>query len=293
MKNKALASLIFAMTIFGTVGIFRRYIPLSSEFIAFARGFIGFVFLGVFMLVRKIPVSKSVLKKDFVPLFISGALMGLNWILLFEAYNHTTVAAATLFYYAAPIFVMLASPFISGEKSGFKKLICIPFSCLGMVLVSGVFEEGFSGTGDLYGIFLALGAAVLYASVVLMNKRFSKVPPLERTLVQLGSASLLIFPYSLLTTDFSPENFSAKTVLLLILMGVLHTGFSYLLYFGSIGKLSVQTTALFSYIDPVVAIILSSVILDEKMTFYSITGAVLILGSAAAGEMMKTEKENT
>lgn len=289
MKNKAFFSLVLSMVIFGTVGIFRRYIPLPSGFIAFSRGFIGFLFLAAFLFIKKIPLSKDILKKNFFALASSGMLMGLNWILLFEAYNHTTVSAATLCYYAAPVFVIFASPFLFGEKLGAKKLLCIPLSCFGMVLVSGIFEEKVSGINDLYGIFLALGAAALYASVVIINKSLSSVPPIEKTLVQLGSSCFLVLPYSLIAEDFSAVGFSAESVVLLIVVGVLHTGIAYLLYFGSIGNLPAQTTALFSYIDPVTAIVLSSLILDEKMTFYSIAGAILILGSAIFGE--KTENK--
>ena len=41
----ARAKLILAMTIFGTIGIFVKYIPLPSSVIACARGFVGVLFL--------------------------------------------------------------------------------------------------------------------------------------------------------------------------------------------------------------------------------------------------------
>ena len=290
MKNKALASLVVSMIVFGSIGIFRRFLPLPSGFIAFSRGLIGFAFLFAFLKIKKSDISKDILRKKFPLLMLSGSLIGLNWILLFEAYNYTSVAAATLCYYTAPIIVMFVSPFLFGEKLGKRKLLCIPASVLGMFLVSGIFEEGFSKSGNSAGILLGFGAAVLYASVVIINKTLSEVPPLERTLVQMGSSCLPVLPYSLLAEDFSAADFSAKTILLLLAVGIIHTGTAYLLYFGSIGKLPAQTTALFSYIDPVTAIFLSAVILDEKLTLFGIIGAVLILGSALFGETAGPEK---
>ncbi len=290
MKNKALASLVFSMFIFGTIGIFRRFIPLPSGFIAFSRGLIGFLFLLSFVKISKTPFSFKKAEKKVRILFISGLLMGFNWILLFEAYNYTSVAAATLCYYMAPVFVIMASPFLFGEKLGIKKILCVAGAFSGMVLVSGITESVPSGIGEIKGLFMGLGAAVLYAAVVIMNKKVSDIPPFEKTVIQLGSSCVLVLPYSLLAEDFSTADFTPEAILLLLTVGILHTGISYLLYFGSIGKLPAQTVALFSYIDPVTAIILSSVILNEKMTFHGIIGAVLILASAAAGEMIKSKK---
>ena len=131
-------------------------------------------------------------------LFLSGAAMGLNWVLLFEAYNHTTVATATLCYYMAPVFVILVSPFIFGEKLGLKKVFCVLCAVLGMFFVSGFFESGFGGAAELKGVIFGISAAVLYSAVVILNKKTAKVPSFEKTLVQLGSAAITVLPYILL-----------------------------------------------------------------------------------------------
>ena len=290
MKNKALLSLVASMLIFGTIGILRKYIPLSSGLIAFSRGIIGFIFLWVMLLIKKEPFSFKKLGKKAAVLFVSGAAMGLNWVLLFEAYNHTTVATATLCYYMAPVFVILASPFIFGEKLGLKKVFCVLCAVLGMFFVSGIFESGFGGAAELKGVLFGISAAVLYATVVILNKKTAEVPSFEKTLVQLGSAAITILPYILLTEDFSEIETKPLSLALLIIAGIVHTGIAYALYFGSIGKLPAQTTAIFSYIDPVSAIFLSAVFLDEKLSFYGITGAVLILGSAFLNEFKQNKK---
>ena len=219
--------------------------------------------------------------------------MGFNWILLFEAYNFTSVAAATLCYYMAPVFVIIASPLLFGEKLGTRKLFCVIGAVIGMIFVSGAAERGFGGISEIKGIFLGLGAAVLYASVVVMNKKTAEVPSFEKTVVQLGSSAAVILPYILLTEDISSLELTAKTVLLLLIVGIVHTGIAYVLYFGSIGKLSAQKAAIFSYVDPVSAIIFSAVFLDEKLSVSGVAGAILILGCAFLIEKEKTKQQKS
>lgn len=294
MKNKALLPLGLSMLIFGSVGLFRRAIPLPSGFIAFSRGAIGAAFLLIFLMVKKKPFEIEKNIKTILPLCISGALIGFNWILLFEAYNFTSVAAATLCYYMAPVIVMALSPFIFGEKLGLKKLCCVAGAVIGMVFVSGISGENLGGAGQFKGALLALGAAVLYATVVIMNKKNAKVPPFERTVIQLSSASAVILPYVIFAEEISSSAFSAKNLVLIFILGILHTGIAYAMYFGSLGNVKAQTAAIFSYIDPVTAVLISAFVLGEELTIGIIIGAVLIIGSAIIIETDKPKagKEN-
>lgn len=117
MRDHAKQFYILAMSIFGTIGIFRRYIPLPSSVLALARGTIGTIFLLFLLLViKRQRLSAEAISRNFKFLVISGALIGFNWILLFEAYQYTTVATATLCYYMAPVLVIMASPFFFQEK---------------------------------------------------------------------------------------------------------------------------------------------------------------------------------
>jgi len=216
---------------------------------------------------------------------VSGAFIGFNWILLFEAYRYTTVATATLCYYLAPVFVILASPILFGERLTLWKMLCVAGALVGMVCVSGVLEVGVSGAGEMLGILFGVGAAVLYAGAVLMNKKLTQVPGFDRTIVQLGAAALALLPYVLLTQRGTQMNWSVSVVVLLLIMGIVHTGIAYALYFGAIKELPAQTSALLSYIDPVSAILLSAVFLNEWPTFWSGVGAVLVLGATLLSEM--------
>ena len=273
------------MLIFGTIGIFRKYIPLPSGFIAFSRGIIGFCFIILFLAISKKGFSFKKCRKNFPLLCLSGVLIGFNWIMLFEAYNYTSVAAATLCYYMAPVFVMVASPFLFGEKLGPKKLICILSAVSGMALVSGITENMFFGKEEAKGILLGIGAALLYSSVVIINKKTAEVPHFEKTAIQLGTAAAVLLPYTVFAEDLSCADFDFLSIVMLAVVGIVHTGIAYVLYFGSINRLSSQTAAIFSYIDPLSAILLSIIILGEEMTVPVLAGAVLILGSAVLSEI--------
>lgn len=289
MKNRPIVSLALSMVIFGTIGVFRRYIPLSSGLLAFSRGIIGAVFIILLLRAMKKPLDFKKAKSSIIPLCISGMLMGFNWIMLFESYNYTSVAAATLCYYMAPVIVIALSPVLFGEKLGVKKILCVAAAFFGMVLVSGVLKTGFS-ISELKGVLLGLGATVLYASVVMMNKKYGDVPAYERTVIQLISSAAAIFPYILLAEGISFAGADAAAIIMLLTVGIVHTGFAYVLYFGSIGSLKAQTAAIFSYIDPVVAIILSGTLLGEEIGFSEIAGAVLILGSTMISELSGKEE---
>jgi drug/metabolite transporter (DMT)-like permease len=277
--------MITAMTIFGTIGLFVRWIPLPSAMIALARGFIGMLFLIVVMAVRKTPLSRQALRKNFFWLLISGGLLGFNWILLFESYRYTSVAVGTLCYYMAPILIILASPVILREKLTVKKVLCVLASLGGMVCISGVLSEGVPSAGELKGILLGLIAAVLYAAIVLCNKQIHEISAYEKTIFQLGISVLAMIPYCVLTVSPDTLTFSPRVVFLLILVGILNTGVTYYLYFGSMEYLSGQSVAVISYIDPVIAVLLSVLILREPMHLTEGIGAVLILGAAVTSEL--------
>ena len=285
----ALALLVASMCAFGTIGLFRRLIPLPSGTIAFFRGLIGTLTLAFVMLVMKKRPDVAAIKRNLVLLLVSGAAIGFNWIWLFEAFNHTSVATATLCYYMAPMIVVMLSPFLLREKMTIKRMCCVVVTLVGAVLVSGVLNGGDVG---LRGMLLGFGAALLYASVILMNKFLKEIGAYDKTIIQLGAAAVVMLPYTLLAERVTVADFTPTAILLLLVVGVFHTGISYAMYFGSVGMLPAQTVAIFSYIDPALAVILSALVLQEPIGAPEIVGAILILGSAIAGEItLKKQKK--
>ena len=276
------AQLILSMLIFGTIGLFRRAIPYPSSVVALVRSVIGLVFLLLVRAVRREPIGRAAVRRNLPKLLLLGAMLGTNWIFLFEAYNYTSVAAATMCYYMAPVFIILLSVPVFGEKITPRKGICAVVAVFGMVLVSDVLTTGLHGTK---GLLFGLIAAVLYAVIVIINRTLRDISAEDRTIMQFAASSLVMLPYVLLTENLAALEPTPRVLLLLLIVGVVHTGIAYVLYFGSIAHVSAQTAALLSYIDPIVAVLLSLTVLREPMSPTALFGAVLVIGAMILSEI--------
>lgn len=279
---------IVSMLIFGTIGVLVKNIPLPSSVIALARSAIGAVFLAVWTFITGKKISLEAIGRNFKFLLPAGVFLGVNWILLFESYRHTTVAIATVCYYLAPVFIVLASPLLLGERLTVRKTVFAALALFGTVLVSGAVD---GGGVSVAGIALATGAAVLYAAIVLLNKKLDGISSNDATLTQLAITAVVMTVYVGVTEDFSSFSLSGREWSLLAVAGVVHTGLAYALYFGAVQKLDAQTSAIYSYIDPVFAVILSAVVLGEPMTVITAIGALLVLGSTFLSEITGKKTE--
>lgn len=287
--HKEKGMLLAAMGIFGTVGLFVRYIPLPSAAIALSRAMLGLLFLCVLMAITGKRPDKTAIRKNLLLLLFSGMAMGLNWLLLFESYRYTTVATATVCYYFAPVLLLLLSPLL-GEKLSVQKLLCVLVALGGIVCISGVLRDAPPQPKELLGIAFGLGAAVLYASVMFLNKKLPPMASYDKTILQLAGSILVLLPYLLLTESLSEFSLTGLQWGLLAVMGILHTGIAYALYFRSLEKLSAKTISVLCYLDPVIAVVLSAVFLREPLTPLGIFGTVLVLGSALYSELPKQQK---
>lgn len=300
--------IVVTMLIFGSIGLIRRNIPYSSALISFFRGAVAALSLFVLRLCgvfgrRSSSATTSAsstgssaaaashatssadyrteVRVNLLPLAVSGAMIGVNWILLFEAYRFTTIAVATISYYMAPVFTVIASVFILKEKLTVRKAVCVLIAVIGMVFVSGVIETGISG---LKGVLLGMGAALLYSGDVIINKKVKGVDGIDRTIIQMGFAALAVLPYWLVNEDFSTLTFSMQPIVLLMVTAVVCTALTYSLYFSAIQKVPAQTAAILSYIDPVVAVLISALILHEGMSVLTLVGVILVIGAALCSE---------
>lgn len=281
--------LIVSMTIFGTLGIFVRNIPVSSGELALYRAVLAVLLIAVFLLLTKQRIPFLKIKKQVPLLLASGIAMGFNWIFLFEAYKYTTVSIATLSYYFAPVIVTIVCPIIFKEKLTGKQIVCFIMSTLGLVLITGI--GNLSSGNDFVGILFGLGAAVLYATVILLNKFIKNVEALHRTFLQFLSAIVILIPYVIMTSGVTLETLNVIGWINLLIVGLIHTGVTYCMYFSSLKELPGQKTALLSYIDPLVAVLISVTVLGEIMTQWQVIGGVLILGFTLWNEILPQKKK--
>lgn len=284
-QTRATLELVATMAIFGSLGWPVRLIPWPSSLIALARGVLGCAFLVLFC---RLTGRKLTLPPDFrrrALLVAGGVCIGVNWMLLFEAYRRTSMATAELAYEMMPVYVTLAAPLVLHERIGPRKLTCLFLALFGMVLVSGVLEGPIEGVST-EGILLALGGATFYGTCVLINQFVEGVDALTQTTVQLGCAAVAVAPYALLTTDFTQLNLSAPTLGLVALVGLVHTGLAFGMWFDSMNSLPATKIALLGYVDPLVALTLSALVFGEFLTPLGMLGAALVLGSMLASELM-------
>ncbi len=279
---KARFEIVFSMAAFGTIAVFVRNIGLPSGEVALYRAVIAALALFLWQLCTRQTVRWQDVKKELPLLFVSGAAMSVNWILLFEAYKYTTVAMATLSYYFAPVIVTVASTVLFREGLTAKQISCVVMSTLGLVMVIGV--SGGGGSHDLLGILLGLGAAVCYAAVVLINKGIRRVSGLNRTFMQFLAAILVMTPYISMTGGSHLAGLDMTGAVNLMVVGVFHTGICYCMYFSSLRYLKGQEASILSYIDPVVAVILSVAVLHEPVSPLQAAGGFMILGFTVLNE---------
>ena len=275
--NQARLRLIISMAIFGTLAPFVRNISVSSGELALYRAVLAALLIGGFLLATRQRIDFKAIRRELPLLLFSGMAMGINWILLFEAYKYTTVSVATLSYYFAPVLVTLVCPFLFQEKLTKKQILCFCMSTLGLALVIGITDLS-GGGNDTLGILFGLGAAVFYATVILLNKFIKGVGGIHRTFLQFLSAIVILIPYVAFSGGVTLGSLTATGWVCLLIVGLVHTGITYCLYFSSLKELPGQTAAILSYIDPLVAIVIGVMVLGEPLTLPQLIGGSLILG---------------
>lgn len=286
--RQARLQMVGSMLIFGTLGLFVRQIPVSSAELALYRAVLAAILIMIYLLISRQRISFRLLGRDLPLLLGSGIAMGINWILLFEAYRYTSVSVATLSYYFAPVIVMLVCPLLFREKQTGRQKICFMMSASGLILLTGA-SRGETGT-DWIGICFGLGAAVFYASVILLNKYIRTVDGIQRTFLQFIAAITVLLPYTAVSGGMHLGELTTAAWICLLLIGIVHTGLTYCMYFSALKELSGQKAAILSYIDPLTAVIISVLFLHEHISVLQAVGGMMILGFTCWNELPERTK---
>ena len=272
---------IIALVLYGTIGTFLRYVDVPSEIVVMCRGILGSAFILAFLAVRKRKPDRAAIRANLVWLVISGVSLGLNWIFLFAAYLHTTVAIASLCNYVAPIFVVMIAPVVFHEPLNRRKVPCVIAAFAGIALVSGFWK---GAAGSVAGVLMGIMAAVCFVFILICNRNMRGINAYDKSIAQLIISAVTVLPYVLARNLGSAIQWNFRSVALILILGLVHTGVAYCLYFSSIATLPVQTVAILGYLEPLVSVLCSAVILREHMDVWGWLGAVLILGAAILSE---------
>lgn len=283
-ERKARLQLIFTMLLFGTIGTLSRFIDMPSSVIALGRAFFSVLTIILILALRRQKLDWDDIKRNIGWLTLSSVFMCCNWVCQFEAFKYTTIAVSTLCYYMQPVFYILAAAIVIKEKLSPRKLVCVAAAFCGMIFVSGVLQTGFH-ISELKGVLFGIAGGFFYAMVVLINKYMKDISPVNTTIMQMALVSLIMLPYSAATGGLAAARVTTVGIICLIVLGAMHTGIAYIIYFDAVNKLSAQTVGILSYIDPVEAVLLSAFFLKEPLTIWTIIGAVMILGATAVSEL--------
>ncbi len=269
--------------LYGTLGFFLAFIDVNSEFVVFCRGTFGCLFILILLFIKKQKLDIKAIKKNFKYLVISGISLGINEIFLFIGYKYA-VSLASLGNYTAPISIIVLSAILYKDKLSIKQIICILASFIGVICLTGVFT---GNNSDIRGLIFGLCGSVGFVFLVFMNKKLKDIGPYDKTIVQLMFSSLTTVPLILINKSYL-ISYDIKTVSVLLMLGIIHTGFAYILYFDSINTLSPIKIAVIGYVEPVMSVLIGALFLKESMDIYAIIGAILIIGSAITSELISS-----
>lgn len=278
--KRAYFKYISALILFGSNGIVASYILLNSYEIVLTRTFIGSLFLLVVFILSKGKFNGYKNKRHFVYLIISGVAMGASWMFLYEAYAQIGVSIATLAYYCGPVIVMALSPFIFHEQITVPKILGLFTVLIGMFFVNEnvLMQGGFS-----WGLLCGVMSALTYAFMVIFNKKATSIKGLENSVYQLIVSFITVAIFVLIKQGVI-ISITPQSIFPILFLGIVNTGIGCYLYFSSIGQLSAGSVAICGYLEPLSALILSTIFLQERLIPMQVVGAVLILGGAAFGE---------
>ena len=279
--------LVLVMVIWGSLGVFTRSIPLSALSLAFLRALIA---LPVLFAVLKMKKTEKVEWRLLKPYIISGSLLGFRWLTLFYGYKHTSISSAVIIYNMCPVYVMIAAPLLRKETISKIQIAVVFFSFLGLFMIVG--QNLSEGYGYL-GMALSAVSGMLYATIILINRSIrSRVDNQTGTFVQISAAMIVLLPFVLAEGNIlTVRDLDAAAVIYTILLGVLHTGIVYTIFFSLTTQMKSLEIVLYSYLEPLFGILFSVIFIGEKLTVLQIIGGILILGSTYIGEILKDKKK--
>lgn len=284
--KRAYTKYILALLLFGTNGIVASRIALSSYEIVLLRTMIGSLLLIALFLLNKGRFQFYRRKKDFLFLAISGMAMGISWMFLYEAYQQIGVSLSSLLYYCGPVIVMALSPLLFREKLTLPKIFGFALVLLGLVLVNGNIV---GDTQSHWGILCGILSAVMYAFMVICNKKAVQITGMENATLQLTVSFLTVAVFVTAVKGIQVDATSADLPWILLL-GLVNTGIGCYFFFSSINDLPVQTVAICGYLEPLSAVVFSVLLLKESMSLAQVIGAVLIIGGAVLGSIATWSK---
>lgn len=275
MNGTAMLKMTLSMAIFGSIGFFTVKTGIPAVELVFVRCICATLFLGFCWFItgqHKVEVWK---KREVIQTLICGIFLVLNWVFLFKAFEEMSITVAISIYNLAPIFVLILGSLFLKEKMTFTSILAIIICFLGSIFIIGI--QNFASLTDFIssGFVWALLSALCYAMTMLLGKGIKGLSAYAMTFMQTTIGILILFPF--MNFDVF-HGLSSSNWFYILGTGLIHTGFVYYLFFDSLRKLSTVVISALVFVDPVVAILLDTIILDFRPSFLQTIGILLIFG---------------
>ncbi|WP_144510771.1 DMT family transporter [Bacillus sp. FJAT-22090] len=273
MNGTAMLKMTLSMAIFGSIGFFTGKTGIPAEELVFVRCICATIFLGLCWLIsgqHKVEIWR---KKEVIQTLVCGIFLVLNWVFLFKAFEEMSITIAISIYNLAPIFVLILGSLFLKERMNLTSLLAIIICFLGSIFIIGI--QNFTTLTDFLGsgFIWALLSALCYAMTMLLGKGINGLSAYAMTFVQTTVGIFMLFPFM----DFAVfHGLSGENWLYILGTGLIHTGFVYFLFFDSLRKLSTVVISALVFVDPVVAILLDTIILNFRPSTLQTIGIILI-----------------
>ncbi|HGE8280914.1 TPA: DMT family transporter [Serratia marcescens] len=288
-KTRGAVQMILAMTTSGTVGWPVLVLGQPPATVVFWRCAFGALAMLATCAALGQLKQGAINRRQLAFAILGGIALVLNWTLLFAAYQHASIAVATVTYHVQPFMLVALGALLFGEKLTADRLGWLLLAFAGMVLIVAGRQNGGSGDGYLLGVALALGAALMYAIAAAIVKQLAALPPQLIVLIQLTVGALALAPFAgLATPPAAPLDW-----LLLATLGLVHTGLMSTLLYGAIQKIPTALVGALSFIYPAVAIVVDWAVFGHRLSLLQLLGTLAILGAAAGMMFYKRHSIST
>ena len=276
MSRRAIgsASIAACAASWGAMGVIVRELDMPPLTIAFFQQLQGLVVAALVALVWR----PALLRPPRFGVTSLGVLLAIHFACLYAAFGETSVASAVLVTYSAPIMIALLAPALLRERVSRVTVVALGVSGAG---VAGISLAGGDGGGSVHaaGIALALGAAVTYAFIIVLLKRWTAdVNPLTVVVWQ-GLAAALVLSPAAFVADYT---LGARELGYLALLGIAITGVTGIVYVLALRLIPATTAGILGYLEPLSAVVLAAVFLGEEPTVWVVVGGAAIVAAGVA-----------
>jgi drug/metabolite transporter (DMT)-like permease len=200
------------------------------------------------------------------------------FLLIAAGEQHIASSLAAILIASMPLMVALLSLRLSPEdRPTGLRLVGLVIGFGGVVALLGVDVAG--RPGELLGAVLVLVATLGYATApIIVNRRLADLDPLGPIAASLAMATLLLAPAVLVSPpDEMPPG---DALAALAVLGVVCTALGLVLFFQLIVEAGPSRASVITYVNPLVAVVLGVLVLDERVGAMSVVGLLAILGGS-------------